>query len=130
MTDNNIITQITDIVIQQTIKKKIPTVVFLSSIDKGSLVRNIIWSIKDGNKNENTFTSDDWEKIAEIIQKLAEIPLLLKETSDINEIKKDTENFIAEMNNRKGLVIINLEEKISETEFTTDKNISIIGVNE
>ena len=130
MADNNIITKITDIVIQQTIKQKIPTVVFLSNIDKGSLVRNIIWSIKDGNKNENTFTSDDWERIAEIMQKLAEIPLLLKETSDINVIRNDTENFIAEMDNRKGLVIINLEEKISETEFTTDKNISIIGVNE
>ena len=41
-----IITKITDIVIQQTIGQKIPTVIFLSDIDKGSLVKNIIWSIK------------------------------------------------------------------------------------
>lgn len=130
MTDNTLITHITDIVVEKTIKQKIPTVVFLSHIDKGSLVKNIIWSIKDGNKNENTFTSDDWEKIAKIMQNLAEIPLLLKVTSDINDIQKETENFINEMNKRTGIVIID-SDNIQTKDFTTKKNISIIvvGVN-
>jgi replicative DNA helicase len=125
-----LITHITDIVVEKTIKQKIPTVVFLSHIDKGSLVKNIIWSIKDGNKNENTFTSDDWEKIAKIMQNLAEIPLLLKVTSDINDIQKETENFINEMNKRTGIVIID-SDNIQTKDFTTKKNISIIvvGVN-
>ena len=130
MTDNTLITHITDIVVEKTIKQKIPTVVFLYHIDKGSLVKNIIWSIKDGNKNENTFTSDDWEKIAKIMQNLAEIPLLLKVTSDINDIQKETENFINEMNKRTGIVIID-SDNIQTKDFTTKKNISIIvvGVN-
>jgi len=50
-----IITKITDIVIQQTIGQKIPTVIFLSDIDKGSLVKNIIWSIKGGTQEEDKF---------------------------------------------------------------------------
>jgi hypothetical protein len=126
MVDSGLISKITDIIIQQTVNQKIPTVIFLSNIDKGSLVKNIIWTIKDGNRDEKDFTSNDWEQVAEIMRTLAEIPLLLKETFDIKEIKTETENFIAGMEGRKGLVIINSKEKISAAEFTAGKNISVI----
>ena len=122
-----IITKITDIVIQQTIGQKIPTVIFLSDIDKGSLVKNIIWSIKGGTQDEDKFLSDDWEKVAEIMQNLAEIPLLLKETSDINEIKVETENFIKEINKGMGIVIINAD-GFQTNQFLSKDNITVIIV--
>lgn len=125
MTEDNLINAITVVVIEKTVNQKIPTVVFLSDIDKGGLVKNIIWSIKGGNQEEDKFLSDDWQKVAEIMQTLAEVPLLLKETSDLNEIKKETENFIKEINKSKGAVIINAK-GIQVEDFTTKENISII----
>ena len=125
MTEDNLIKTITDIVIENTVNQRIPTVVFLSDIDKGGLVKNIIWSIKGGNQEEEKFLSDDWQKVAEIMQTLAEVPLLLKETSDLNEIKTETENFIKEINKGKGAVIINAK-GIQMKDFTTKENISII----
>lgn len=127
MTEDNLIKTITDIVIEETVNQRIPTVVFLSDIDKGSLVKNIIWSIKGGNQEEEKFLSDDWQKVAEIMQNLAEIPLLLKETSDINEIKVETENFIKEINKGKGVVIINAKGAQSN-QFLSKDNISVIIV--
>ena len=127
MTEDNLIKTITDIVIEKTVNQRIPTVVFLSDIDKGSLVKNIIWSIKGGNQEEEKFLSDDWEKVAEIMQNLAEIPLLLKETSDIGEIKTETENFIKEINKGKGVVIINAE-GTQANQFLSKDNISVIIV--
>ena len=128
MADNDLIAQITDIIIEQTINKKVPTVVFMA-IKKEDLVKNLFWTLKEGNKNESTFTQEDWKKVAEIMQQLSNIPLLLKETIDINYIKTETQTFIAGMEGKKGLVIINSKEKISEQNFNTDKeNIQIIVI--
>ena len=127
MADNGLISKITDIVIQQTVNQKIPTVIFLSDIDKGSLLKNVISKLYGSDENifaDYSFTP--WEKVAEIMRNLAEIPLLLKETFDIKEIKTGTKNFIAGMEGEKGLVIINSKEKISATDFTTDENIIIM----
>ena len=85
-------------------------------------------SIKKGNKVEGTFTQEDWNQVAEIMQQLSNIPLLLKETTDINYIKTETQTFIDGMDGRKGLVIINSKENISAAEFTTGENISIIVI--
>ena len=130
MADNCLISKITDMVIQQTVNQKIPTVIFLSDIDKGSLLKNVISKLYGSDENifaDYSFTP--WEKIAEIMRNLAEIPLLLKETSDISEIKTETENFIANMAEKRGLIIINSKEKISEQNFNTDKeNIQIIVI--
>ena len=126
MADNGLISKITDIVIQQTVNQKIPTVIFLSDIDKGSLLKNVISKLYGSDENifaDYSFTP--WEKVAEIMRNLAEIPLLLKETSDINEIKAVTENFIKEINKVKGAVIINVK-GIQVKDFTTRENISII----
>ena len=125
MADNNLITKITDIIIEQTVNKKIPTVVFMA-IKKEDLVKNLFWTLKEGNKNESTFTQEDWKQVAKIMQQLSNIPLLLKETIDVNYIKTETQSFITGMDGRNGLVIINSKENISATEFTTGKNISII----
>lgn len=125
MADNNLIAQISDIIIEQTVNQKIPTVVFMA-IKKEDLVKNLFWTLKEGNKNESTFTQEDWKQVAKIMQQLSNIPLLLKETIDVNYIKTETQSFITGMNGRSGLVIINSKEDISATEFTTGKNISII----
>ena len=128
MADNNLIAQISDIIIEQTVNQKIPTVVFMA-IKKEDLVKNLFWTLKEGNKNESTFTQEDWKQVAEIMQQLSNIPLLLKETIDINYIKTETQTFIAGMEGKKGLVIINSKEKISEQNFNTDKeNIQIIVI--
>lgn len=128
MADNDLIAQITDIIIEQTVNQKVPTVVFMA-IKKEDLVKNLFWTLKEGNKNESTFTQEDWKQVAEIMQQLSNIPLLLKETIDINYIKTETQTFIAGMEGKKGLVIINSKEKISEQNFNTDKeNIQIIVI--
>ena len=125
MADNNLIAQISDIIIEQTVNQKIPTVVFMA-IKKEDLVKNLFWTLKEGNKNESTFTQEDWKQVAKIMQQLSNIPLLLKETIDVNYIKTETQSFITGMDGRNGMVIINSKEDISATEFTTGKNISII----
>lgn len=128
MTEDSLIAKITDIIIKQTVNQKIPTVVFMA-IKKEDLVKNLFWTLKEGNKNESTFTQEDWKQVAEIMQQLSNIPLLLKETIDINYIKTETQTFIAGMKGKKGLVIINSKEKISEQNFNTDKeNIQIIVI--
>lgn len=126
MADNDLITQITNIIIEQTINEKIPTVVFLSDIEKRVLVKNLFGTIKGGNRNTETFTQEEWKEISNIMEELAEIPLLLKEINNINKLKEDTENFIVSMEGRKGLVIINSKENISDKNFTTNENISIM----
>ena len=126
MADNDLIAQITDIIIEQIVNQRIPTVVFLSDIKTDNLVKNIIWTIKGGNKDTNTYTPDDWNEVVKIMTDLSEIPLLLQETTNINEIKANTEYFIKEVNSGKGLVIVNSE--VSDMPFTKNKNISIIIV--
>lgn len=127
LADNDLIVQITDIIIEQTVNKKIPTVVFMS-VKREDLVKNLFWTLKYGNKDENTFTEEDWNQVAEIMKQLSDIPLILKETTDINYIKTETQTFIGGMDGRKGLVIINSKENISAAEFTTGENISIIVI--
>ena len=128
MTENSLIIEITDIIIEQTVNKNIPMVVF-ASIKQEDLVKNLFGALKSGNKDESTFTPDDWNQVAEIMQQLSNIPLLLKETIDVNYIKTETQTFITGMDGRNGLVIINSKEKISEQNFNTDKeNIQIIVI--
>ena len=127
MADNNLVSKITDIIIQQTVNQKIPTLVILSGINKGDLVKNIIQTLKGGNSDENTFSSDEWEVVAEIMQRLAEIPLLLKESTDINVIQTETEEFIINLGKTEGLIIICCnKDTITRTQFTKKENISII----
>ena len=128
MADNNLITKITDIIIEKTVKQKVPTVVFMS-VKKEDLVKNLFWTLKSGNKDESTFTQEDWKQVAKIMQQLSNIPLLLKETNDVNYIKTETQTFIIGMDGRKGLVIINSKENISEKNFSIKDNISVIVIN-
>ena len=133
MTENNLITKITDIIIEQTVNKKIPTVVFMS-VKKEDLVKNLFWTLKSGNKDESKFTSDDWKQVADIMEQLSRIPLLLKETDDVNYIKTETQTFISGMEERKGLVIIDSKENIFTpdkfTPFTEKENVSIMVIRE
>ena len=127
MTEYSLITKITDIIIKKTVKQKIPTVVFMS-IKREDLVKNLFCTLKSGNKDESTFTEEDWNQVAEIMKQLSDIPLLLKETHEVDDIKKETETFITGMEGRKGLVIINSKENILEQNFTNSKNSSIIRI--
>ena len=126
MTKDSSLTKITEIIVNETVNKKIPTVVFMS-IKTEDLVKNLFLTLKSGNKDENTFTEEDWNQIAEIMKQLSDIPLLLKETADLNEIKTETENFIREINKGNGSVIINAK-GIQVKDFTMKENISIIVV--
>jgi replicative DNA helicase len=129
MTKDSSLTKITEIIVNETVNKKIPTVVFMS-IKTEDLVKNLFLTLKSGNKDERSFSQEDWNQVAEIMQKLSGIPLLLKETADVNYIKTETQTFITGMEGRKGLVIINLKENISEQNFIIDKeNISIMIIN-
>ena len=125
MTENSLITKITDIIIEKTVKQKIPTVVFMS-VKREDLVKNLFWTLKSGNKDENSFTQEDWNQVAEIMKQLSDIPLLLKETHEVDDIKKETQTFITGMEGKKGLVIIHSKENISDKDFTTTENVSII----
>ena len=127
MTKDSSLTKITEIIVNETVNKKIPTVVFMA-IKKEDLVKNLFWTLKYGNKDENTFTEEDWKQVAEIMKQLSDIPLLLKETSEVNDIEKETETFITGMEGRKGLVIINSDKKTLDNKFTTSENISIIFI--
>ena len=129
MTKDSSLTKITEIIVNETVNKKIPTVVFMS-IKTEDLVKNLFLTLKSGNKDERSFSQEDWNQVAEIMQKLSGIPLLLKETADVNYIKTETQTFITGMDGRKGLVIINSKENISEQNFIIDKeNISIMIIN-
>lgn len=121
-----LITQITDLVIQQTIGQRIPTIVFLSDITSSELIKNIISKLC-GSKNDifEDSLSTPWEKVAGIMKELAEIPLLVKENSDIDEMHTDVEYFIEKMNKKQGFVIIN-SEHVQAKQFTTKENISIM----
>ena len=119
MTKDSSLTKITNIIVNETVNKKIPTVVFMYE-KKEELVKNLFWTLKSGNKDENTFTQEDWREVSEIMKKLSDIPLLLKETIEIDDIKKETETFIIGMDGRKGLVIIHTNENISD--FTEKGN--------
>ena len=127
MADINPVSEITNIIIQNTVNKKIPTLVIISGIDKGELIKNIIWTIKGGSYDEHELTADEWSVVAEIMQKLAEIPLLVKETTDTKEAKSETEIFIKEINKGNGIVIIKTG-NITEKDFTIKENISIIFI--
>ena len=129
MTKDSSLTKITEIIVNETVNKKIPTVVFMS-VKKEDLVKNLFLTLKSGNKDERSFSQEDWNQVAEIMQKLSGIPLLLKETADVNYIKTETQTFITGMEGRKGLVIINSKENISEQNFITNKeNISVMIIN-
>ena len=130
MTENSLITKITDIIIEKTVKQKIPTIVFLSNVDKGTLVKNLLSKLCG--YNEDIFATPSftpWTKTAEVMQKLAEIPLLVDEIIDIEVTKNKINDFINELKNSKGLVIIN-SDKIYTQEFTISENTSIIVVND
>ena len=132
MTGNDLILRITELIIEQTISQNLPTVVFLSVNEKGDLVKEIIRNLKGGTQDENDYTPEDWMRVAQIMEQLAEIPLLIKKTSDKNYILTETKTFIKGMSGQKGLVIIDSEESILAKEFTIGENISIIvpGENE
>jgi hypothetical protein len=128
MTDSDLLKKITEVIIEKTVNQKIPTIIILSEIKREDLVKNLFWTIKSGNKNEETYTPDDWKEVADIMRNLSEIPLLIKNDNEINNLQEDLEYFIKEMGSRKGIVVIN-SDKIKENDFTATENISIVVVS-
>lgn len=129
MAKDSSLARITEIIVDETVNKKMPTVVFLYE-KKEDLVDYILRALKSDHKELNEYKSEDWKELSEIVDTLSATPLLLKQTTDIDDIKKETENFIAGMEGKKGLVIIHSKENISEQEFINLKdNISIIILN-
>ena len=127
MPENSLLARVTELVTQQTINKKIPTLVLLSEeLSKSDLLKNIVNNLC-GNRNDifSDSSSVPWQEISDIMLQLAEIPLLVKETANINDIRIEAESFIKELNKAKGLVIID-SDSFHVNQFTTDENISII----
>lgn len=129
MAYNEIIELISYIVVSQTAEKKIPTLIFLSEIKKEELIKYIISRLSGSETNIfGTPSVIPWEKVAQIMRELSEIPLLIKETSDIKELLKNAEDFIKEMNNKNGIIIINSADLQTE-KITVPENISLFFIN-
>ena len=127
MPDNDTKTKITDLVISQTIGKNIPTLL-LSEISGTKLVKNIISALLKKPYDESTFTSEDWDKLSEIMLKLSNIPLMIKEIKDKKLSLKQAEDFFNNITKSNGLVIVNCS-KSDYSKFLEIKNISCKIVN-
>jgi hypothetical protein len=125
MVKAGIISKITDIIIEQTVNKKIPTVVFVSEDDFDELTKSVISRLCGSDDVFLNPSMTPWAKVAEIMKELAKIPLIVSESNDIDTIKCAIERFIKELNDEKALVIIN-SGNVTINDFTTGENISII----
>lgn len=123
MPDNSAKDRITELVISQTIKKNIPTLLLLSEISGTELVKTVISILLKKPYDEDLFTSQDWDKLSDIMLKLSEIPLVIKEITDIKLSVKQAEDFFSNITKSNGLVIINCSET-DYPNFSGIKNIS------
>lgn len=123
MPDNNTKDRITELVISQTVKKNIPTLLLLSEISGTELVKTVISILLKKPYDEELFTSQDWDKLSDIMLKLSEIPLVIKEITDIKLSVKQAEDFFSNITKSNGLVIINCSET-DYPNFSGIKNIS------
>lgn len=128
MPDNNTKDRITELVISQTVKKNIPTLLLLSEISGTELVKTVISILLKKPYDEDLFTSQDWDKLSDIMLKLSEIPLVIKEITDIKLSVKQAEDFFSNITKSNGLVIINCSET-DYPDFLGIKNISCRMVN-
>ena len=123
MPDNSAKDRITELVISQTVKKNIPTLLLLSEISGTELVKTVISILLKKPYDEDLFTSQDWDKLSDIMLKLSEIPLVIKEITDIKLSVKQAEDFFSNITKSNGLVIINCSET-DYPNFSVIKNIS------
>lgn len=123
MPDNSTKDRITELVISQTVKKNIPTLLLLSEISGSELVKTVISILLKKPYDEDLFTSQDWDKLSDIMLKLSEIPLVIKEITDIKLSVKQAEDFFSNITKSNGLVIVNCN-TTDYPDFLGIKNIS------
>ena len=96
-------------VILNTIEKNIPTIVFLSETDEVIFIKSVISTLLKKEYDENKFTPEDWNEIADIMLKLGNIPLVIKMIDSVENIIEYINNFSTELKDNKGYVIIEYE---------------------
>ena len=78
MQDKLKIKKLVESVILNTVEKNIPTIVFLSKIDEVDFIKSVISALLKKEYDENKFTPEDWNELADIMLKLGNIPLVIK----------------------------------------------------
>nr|MCR5265928.1 hypothetical protein [Cyanobacteria bacterium RUI128] len=117
----------TNIILGQTIKDKIPTVVFLSDISISDLTKDVFGKLtKHESFTMESLTPKELLQVAEIMMSLTEIPLIMKEVKDFECTKKQISEFVKELGENKGIIILNCNQYNSETLPKCTGNISII----
>jgi len=122
----DVLSKITDLVINNTIKNHIPTVIVISNIEKEDLIKNFICKIRGCEYDETVFTPDDWIEVARLTQELAKIPVHIEKTEKVCDAENKISEFIKELDGNKGIVIIN-SGKI-KCNFAKPENINITFV--
>ena len=96
-------------VILNTVEKNIPTIVFLSEIDEADFMKSVISAILQKEYNENEFTPEDWNELADIMLKLGNIPLVIKMIDSVEKTIEHINNFNTELKDNNGYVVIEYE---------------------
>lgn len=120
--------QITKLVINNSIKNNIPTIIFLSTISSTDLMKNIISTLLNKPYETDKFTPKDWQKLSDIITLLSKIPVLTKDSASIKIMVNQAKDFITSMEKRKGLIIFNTSktDTIKKLEYGNNIVIKII----
>ena len=114
--------KITDLILENTIEKNIPTVVFISRIEETDLIIKLI-SIKTQKEyDEANLTPDDWAVLADTMLMLANIPLILRHINSVEDTINKITDFCAEMGENKGLVVVDCD----KNDFPKIENIKNI----
>lgn len=112
MQDKLKIKKLVDLVILNTVEKNIPTLVLLSEIDEADFMKSVISAILQKEYNENEFTPEDWNELADVMLRLGNIPLVIRIIDSVEKTLKQIKDFSAELNDNKGYVIIEYENVI------------------
>ena len=93
-------------VILNTVEKNIPTLVLLSEIDEADFMKSVISAILQKEYNENEFTPEDWNELADVMLRLGNIPLVIRIIDSVEKTLKQIKDFSTELNDNNGYVII------------------------
>ncbi len=111
-------------VILNTVEKNIPTIVFLSEIDEVVFIKSVISTLLKKEYDENKFTPEDWNELADIMLKLGNIPLVIKMIDSVEKTIEHINNFSTELKDNNGYVVIEYENN-NFSDLNDKKNIVV-----
>jgi len=124
MQDKLKIKKLVESVILNTVEKNIPTIVFLSEIDEVVFIKSIISTLLKKEYDENKFTPEDWNKLADIMLKLGNIPLVIKMNDSVEKTIEHINNFSTELKDNNGYVVIEYKNN-NFSDLNDKKNIVV-----